>query len=137
MSRLNLLNSKRALADWINGRIKKFTIRTQCLVILGIGIVVAITGLFQITASWNSPQAVIPHRSLTVPKGRFTDSTFAHYPYCVIGVLIPNHLDTGDSLWVATSVSRRFFIGNRIRWLEVPLDSLKPFSDTHHYMPLK
>lgn len=133
----SFVKCKRLLADRINESLNKFSMRTQRLLILGAGVGFVITCIYQIYNSSTERAGPIELHPLTLPKDLRDDLTAAKYPDRVIGVLVPNQGTSGDSLWIATSAGHRFFINNRIRWLEVPLDSLRSFRDTHQYVPLK
>jgi len=123
------------IADALNRALRRHSIRRQRTMFLIVGIALAATCAYQVLYSLNRPNKMLLTTPMTLPI--LSDTTRSRADPRVIGVLIPRYSGAGDSLWIASSIHRRYFIGNRIRWLEIPMDSLKAFGKTHYYRPIR
>jgi hypothetical protein len=120
----------------VNQALRQYSPRGQRTLLLIVGIALAILCVYQIVHSLRRPSKVRPLTPISLPIDILRDTTGSLTDPRVVGVLIPRRPGF-DSLWVAASIHRRFFIGNRIRWLEIPIDSRKAFRDTHDYKPIR
>jgi len=135
--RQRLRDFEHRIADTLNRALHRHSMRRQRAMFLAVGIALAAVCAYQVLYSLIRPNKVQLNTSITLPVDILSDTTRSRADPHVIGLLIPRYPGAGDSLWIARSVHRRYFIGNRIRWLEIPMDSLKVLSKTHYYRPIK
>lgn len=125
------------IADAGNRALLRYSLRSQRTVMLIFGIALAGVCMYQVIHSLQRPSKILATTPITLPVDTLGDTTGLKPDPHVIGVLIPRHPNAADTLWIAASIHQKYFIGNRIRWLEVPLDSLRSFRETHHYRPIR
>lgn len=125
------------IADALNCALRRHSIHRQRAMFLAVGIALAAVCAYQVLYSLNRPNRMLLSTPITLPVDILSDTTRSRADPHVIGLLIPRYPGAGDSLRIARSVHRRYFIGNRIRWLEIPMDSLKVFGKTHYYRPIR
>jgi hypothetical protein len=135
--RKRLYDFERWTADAVNHALRQHSVRRQRTMFLVVGIALAAICAYQVLYSLSRPNRMLLITPITLPTNILSDTTRSRADPRVIGVLIPRYPGAGDSLWIASSIHRRYFIGNRIRWLEIPMDSLKAFRRTHYYRPIR
>lgn len=128
---------KRRVADFVNELLRRRSKRTQRGILLTIGILLSAACACQVLYSLGDRGKLRRVGHISVPADILGDTTdFKHTPR-VIGILVPHNPLSADSLWISASIHKRYFMGNRIRWLEISLDTLKVFRQTHYYKPIR